>query len=158
MNTIEYKSYLSQLNGLYMKQLLIYKSVLKTTEEQLSMAYDGCPEEKLLEKINHRLSLINTLDRNNPEINIIKSKLLSELRLKEFNLSSIREKVDSPVVDNLAETLKEIGITLKQINLLDDQFKGKYDSLVPVAKPEIRPDIQTAQNAYKVFSPPRDKV
>jgi hypothetical protein len=156
MNPIEYKS-LSQLNGLYMKQLLIYKSILKITEEQLSMANNEAPEESLLEKINHKLSLISTVDKNNPEINMIKSKLLCELGLKEFNLSSIREKVDSPIVDNLAVTLKEIGITLKQINLLDDQFKGKYDSLVPVPKPDIRPNIQTAQNAYKVFSPPRDK-
>lgn len=150
MKQKENESLFIKVNQVYQRQIGIYNNILKLTEEQKVICNANDDKDKVLNLINKRLQLLNSLDNSNAELNIFKKTIIDNLVIKEFRIGLIKEKYQSTAVEQLADTLSRLGETIRKINELDKEIRQFYDKAdEKIIK--ITSNPQKVHQAYKVF-------
>lgn len=142
---------LTKINNIYQRRISIYNNVLILTKEQRNLCNVETDKEKVIKLINTRLQLINSVETSNSELNSLKNTIIDNLDIKEFRIGLIKEKIQSTAIEELADTLAELGQIIKNINEIDNEIRQYYDSESSNGLVKFNANPQKAHQAYRVF-------
>ena len=144
---------LQRMNQGYEEQIPFYERMYAIAlEQEITLQLEEVNTDQLVELIARRQDLIGSLEELNGEITRLKGEVCIALGIKDFNISTLREKLTGPKVEDLAEVIGRLAQLLQKIKELDKTNEDTLRTHIRDTKDKLT-QLQNAKKANKAYKP-----
>lgn len=144
---------LQRLAGGYEEQVSLYQEMYGVALEQEAVLQgEEVNIDQLMELINRRQELIDTLEGHNSEIGQLKGEICLALEIEDLAISKIKERLTGPGVQALEEVMAGLAGLLSKIKELDKNNEEILRKRIKETKDKLA-ELQNAKRANKAYQP-----
>lgn len=137
----------------YEEQIPSYEQMYALAlQQEETLREEEVNTDQLVELINRRQDIINSLEEVNEEISRLKGEVCTALGIDEFIMSKIRERITGPGVEDLAEVVNRLAAILQKIKELDKKNEETLRQRIKETKDKLT-ELQNAKKANKAYQP-----
>lgn len=125
---------------------------------ELAVRQDKCLQAEeidtdlLMELITQRQELINILENISLEIAGLKDEVTTALGINEFTIAKLKNRIEGPGVEKLAESIEELSVLLGKIKEIDKSNEESLRLRIQETSESLS-RIQKAKKAKKAYQP-----
>jgi len=135
----------------YKQQIDLYNHMLWLARQQLEMAENRSPMDKVLAERHRLMDDISSLNKRNQ---VWQESICRSMGMESFTVKNLQTAADGAVVEEMSQVLKEISQVLQQIEAVDQKIQEILNQQI---SPRNRPRAtqQRAQQAYQKGTKPQ---